>query len=274
MTDRKVFENTWRLIVKFYGSMSDLGTMYLNTGIIDTLSTWRDFIDGFNTAHSLCCFVDAGDDDEAVQQTVRNQIELCFGHDNCEHTILVASDDDTYTGFFRHYEKEDRVCGRLTIIEAIPFPGEFDVLASRFLPRQKDLLFDDRDLLPMTRCSTATPPSSPVTPKSDNRATSLFRPGLKFMSSSPPSSPPSPSLEITLSAPRLRALPPQIPQTVKPVQFLSQGNLIKRKPLMSAQARVVQGRLPRNKSVFFNSNGQRIDSNSYAHMYTERYLQC
>lgn len=273
MTHQKVFEYTWRLIVKFYGSMSELGTTYLKDGIIDNLSTWRAFIDGFNSAHSLCCFVDARNDEPALQQTIRAQIELCFGHQNWQHTILVASNDNSYTGFLRHYEKGDEICGRLTIIEAIPFPGEFKELASRFLPDKKDLLFDDKDCLPLTRYSTVSPPNSPTTPTSAARAPSLFGPDLKPMSS-PRTSPSKSSPKLAQSTPRLRALPPRRSQAVRPVHFLSQGHLVKRKPLANIQPRALQTRLPRPKNVFFNSNGQRIDFNSYVHMYTERYLQC
>lgn len=141
LIERQVFRSHWRLIIKFYASMSSLGTQYLKSDTISNLETWRDFINGFNDEYPLCYFIDAGADQETVEHKIRNQLALFFGHHDCQHTVLIGTPDGCYTGFLRQYMKSDDLCGRITVVEAIPFPGEVHDLSSRFLPPQKDSLF-------------------------------------------------------------------------------------------------------------------------------------
>lgn len=140
----EVFKYHWQLIIKFYASMSRLGTNYLQLGIIDCLSTWRMFIEGFNAAHILCYFVDAGDKEDEIGDKIQHELQVLFGHRHCQHTVLVGSADSSYTGFLRQYKTEDVLCGCVTLVEAVPSPGEFYKLASPFLHKNKDSLFKEK----------------------------------------------------------------------------------------------------------------------------------
>lgn len=170
LVKRQVFHTHWRLIIKFYASMSSLGTTYLKSNIINNVETWRDFITGFNEEYPLCYFIDAGDNQTSVEHKIQDQLGLFFGHRNCQHTVLIGSPDGSYTGFLRQYMRSDHLCGRITVIEAIPFPGEFHDLSSRFLPENKDSLFP----VP-TDHNSCTPPTSPKTSvRSPKRPTSIL----------------------------------------------------------------------------------------------------
>lgn len=260
--------------------MSELGTTYLKSGIIENLSTWRSFINGFNNEMAFSHFVDAGDEPCSTDHKVREQLEVFFGHPDCQHTILIGSADGSYTGFLSQYSRGDDLCGNMTLVEAIPFPGEFRELASRFLPAEKDELFPSKD--------PYTPSPSPR--KTHRRLSSvpiMLRPGAKPRPK-PPASPrrmqaplppppvydqyrtPSPTRKTRL----LQSSPTKTPMSQRAPK--SQPQLVRRKPLAALQQpRTPQVRPGRSKQInaFFDSRGQRIDSGSYVNMYTQRYLE-
>ncbi|KAK5937151.1 hypothetical protein PMZ80_010692 [Knufia obscura] len=308
LTQRKVFENDWRLIIKFYASMSNFGTSYIKSGVVDDIGTWRRFIDGFNDAFEFCYFVDAGDNQATAESKMQSQLELFFGHTDCQHTVLIGSSDGSYTGFLRQYSKADDICGWLTLIEAIPSVGEFQELAGKFLPKEKESLFRNEIV------DHFTPPASPTRPfdASLEGIPASLLPGPKPkplpLRSPPhrrPASPPTSPVGSPTRKPqhhRVRS-PPQSPVkciTRKPPQIQcpvsphrspvksatrrplahppppwNQIQLVRRKPLATVQPRTQQAKLPRPKhATFFNAKGQRIDPRSYANVYTERYLQC
>lgn len=308
LIERKVFQNHWRLIVKFHASMSNLGTSYLKSDTINDLSTWRGFINGFNEAYPLCYFIDAGDDQAKAEQKIQDQLELFFGHRNCQHTVLVGSQDGSYTGFLRQYMKSDELCGRITVVEAIPFPGEFFDLSSRFLPSQKDDLFPSPQVLasctgpasPKRSFSLPLRPASSTTDTTDTTTTicpspsqsptpgpkKLFDIGVSRLQPNQPQPQPQaePQLPKQQKPPTTRSFsipsqysstPPRKPFTT-PDRFpritpspQSGDRSIRRKPLAETQTR-----LPRPRNTFFDSKGQRVDSKAYVSMYTQRYLQC
>ena len=309
LTQKRVFENDWRLIIKFYASMSNLGTAYIRSGVIHDIGTWRRFIGGFNDAYDFCYFVDAGDDEATAQSKIQSQLESFFDHDECRHTVLIGSSDGSYTGFLRQYSKADDVCGRLMLVEAIPSVGEFSELAGRFLPREKEDLFGSETE------NHFTPPPSPTKPfdLDFDRIPASLLPGPKpkaLPKRLPPprnvcSPPINPARNPTKSPPTHNGLlsqsqtrsptrkPPAQPQYIisahrSPVENTSnivplvsqasprnQIQLVRRKPLASVQPRAPQARLPRPEhATFFNAQGQRIDPRSYANVYTQRYLQC
>lgn len=305
LIERKVFQNHWRLIVKFHASMSNLGTSYLKSDTINDLSTWRGFINGFNEAYPLCYFIDAGDDQAKAEQKIQDQLELFFGHRNCQHTVLVGSQDGSYTGFLRQYMKSDELCGRITVVEAIPFPGEFFDLSSRFLPSQKDDLFPSPQTLasctrpaspkrsfslPLRPASNTTNTTTTICPSPSQSPTpgpkKLFDIGASRLQPNQPQPQPQaePQLPKQQKPPTTRSFsipsqysstPPRKPFTT-PDRFpqitpspQSGDRSIRRKPLAETQTR-----LPRPRNTFFDSKGQRVDSRAYVSMYTQRYLQC
>lgn len=176
-----------------------------------------------------------------------DQLSLFFSHCNCKHTVLVGSANDAYAGFLRQYTKIDDMCGRITLVEAIPFPGAFRELANKFLPNGKEGLFGKGDA-----DQFSLQPRSTIKSKIESLPESL-RPGPVKLRS--PAMPVTPTPFNRL--PVLRTLLP------------SHGEVVHRKPLA-----ITQTRLPRPRNAFFNSQGQRIDSKAYVSTYAERYLQC
>ena len=266
LTAQKVFKNDWRLIVKFYANMSKLGTNYLKSGIIDDIGSWRRFIDGFNNAYQFCYFVDLGDDDASGDEKIQNQLEWLFGHNNCRHTVLIGSGERAYAGFLRQYMKPDQLCGSVTMVEAIPFPGEYHELASRFLPREKDCLFGHRGE------DHFTPPTTPTKTRSTGIAelsdTVTTSPKLR-----PPDFVSSKIVQRVMSS-SVASSPSKTPsrsRTISSAHAVKPHHTVKRKPLAVIQGRTPPARLPKPNSAF-NSNGQRIDSRSYVNVYAERYL--
>jgi len=308
LTRRKVFENDWKLIIKFYASMNKLGTTYIKSGIIDDIGTWRRFIGGFNEAYEFCYFIDAGDDQATAQGNVQDQLELFFDHEDCRHTVLVGASDGSYTGFLRQYSEADDVVGRFTLVEAIPSIGEFQELAGRFLPQGKEDLFGNEIDKHFTPPPTPTKPfdvslegiptsllpgpkSLPITPTRPPRSLHPFTPPASPVScpiNGPPYHHTIPLPQSPVESPIGRLSQPQyISPRRSPVKNgarrplihqASQWNqvqLVRPKPLASIQPRTPQARLLRPKhATFFNAQGQRIDPREYANMYTQRYLQC
>lgn len=225
--------------------------------------------------------------------------------------MLVGSQDGSYTGFLRQYMKSDELCGRITVVEAIPFPGEFFDLSSRFLPPRKDGLFPSPQIL--ASCTPPTIPkrsvSLPLRPASNTTNTTDTT--TTICPSSPPSPTPSPKkvfdaavsrLQPTQAEPQTKPRPqPQLelskakPPTTR--SFSNPSHLSStptRKPFTTpdrfprtAQTPQSEGhsirrkplaetqtRLPRPRNTFFDSKGQRVDSKAYVSMYTQRYLQC
>jgi len=176
----------------------------------------------------------------AATLTGIGQLSIFFNHCNCKHTVLVSSPSDSYAGFLRQFVKTDDMCGRITFIEAIPFPGSFHELSKKFSPSDKKGLFGtDNDHRPLPQAKRSARPKL-------NGLPGTLRPELTH-----------PSSTAFNRSPERRALPP------------SHSQVARREPLTTIQAR-----LPRPRNVFFNSQGQRIDSKAYISTYTERYLQC
>lgn len=267
LTTQKVFKNDWRLIVKFYANMSQLGTEYLKAGIIDDIGSWRRFIDGFNNAYQFCYFVDLGDDDAGADEKIQNQLEWLFGHNNCRHTVLVGSSERAYAGFLRQYTQPDQLCGSMTMVEAIPFPGEYRELASRFLPQEKKGLFGNRGEDRFTPPSTPTKTGS-VTSSTLSDATTVV-PKLRPPDSTNSRISRAVIYEDTFMSPV--KTPTKSQNVLSSTNVMKAPQTVKRKPLAATQAKTTPVKLSKPKSAF-NSNGQRIDSRSYVNVFAQRYL--
>lgn len=239
---------------------------------------WKHFIEGFNNTLPFSYFIDTPDEQDTAHDVVQQQLELFFGHQYCQHTILVGSENGSYAGFLRQYRRNDQVYGSMTMVEAIPFPGEFQELASKFLPVDKDELFVGRD---------------PDTPSPSPRKT------LRRLSSVPTTLRPCNRPKSTVLSHRMQAplLPPPVcdqyrtPSPTRKTRVLqtsltkspamhgspkSQPQVVRRKPLAALQQpRTPQSktRRPKQMNAFFDSRGQRIGSGSYVNMYTQRYLE-
>lgn len=290
--------------------MGKLGTVYLKEGLLKELATWRQFIDGFNNAFPYSYFIDAGDEEDQVRGKIQGglfqslwskadkrpaQIKLFFNQPNCKHTVLISSAEDIFTGFIRQYTANDDVCGQITFIEAIPFPGAFEELANHFIPAEKEGLFgnneSNRPLLPLrplikptpiclqgsseSRNEKLDPSARPLTPTS---ARLQYCTKHTNQSTSSTTLPPTPTDLQDSTRPRNKKLdsssapvtPTPATRSRIPVTFLSgHGQVIRRKPLAQ-----IENQLPSPRNACFNSKGQRIDCMVYQSTCSERYLQC
>lgn len=67
------------MIIRLYANISQLGKVYVSSGIIHNHLVWQNFVQAFNKETSLSEFVDAGGDKESADTRIKGQsLGICL----------------------------------------------------------------------------------------------------------------------------------------------------------------------------------------------------
>lgn len=73
--DHLKYDNNFKLdhkiTIRVYANLRGLSKTYVDKGILATVSGFADFVLGFNKAHPLCDFIDAGNHKEAADTKLK-----------------------------------------------------------------------------------------------------------------------------------------------------------------------------------------------------------
>lgn len=65
------FKHDHRIVIKVYANLRGLSKTYATNRILPNTTAFSDFVLGFNKAHPLCDFIDAGNQKEAADTKLR-----------------------------------------------------------------------------------------------------------------------------------------------------------------------------------------------------------
>lgn len=70
------FKLDQKIIIKVYANVRGLSKIYTDKRIVTAPATFADFVVGFNKAHPLCDFVDAGNHKEAADTKLKGNASI------------------------------------------------------------------------------------------------------------------------------------------------------------------------------------------------------
>lgn len=65
------FKHDHKIIVRIYANLRGLNRTYIEKGILPNTTVFTEFVLGFNKAHPLCDFIDAGNHKEAADSKLK-----------------------------------------------------------------------------------------------------------------------------------------------------------------------------------------------------------
>ena len=68
------FKHDSRIVIRVYANLRGLSKTYVDKGILPNTATFSEFVLGFNKAHPLCDFIDAGDHKEAADTKLKGAL--------------------------------------------------------------------------------------------------------------------------------------------------------------------------------------------------------
>jgi hypothetical protein len=69
----KDFKHDNKIVIRVYANLRGLSKTYVDMGILPNTNSFADFVVGFNKAHPLCDFVDAGNHKEAADTKLKGE---------------------------------------------------------------------------------------------------------------------------------------------------------------------------------------------------------
>ena len=168
--------------IRVYANIAGLAKTYFDTGIVGSVDTLRDFVQGFNMENTMCDFVDAGNGKECSDVKIRGKkfqfllprmkMSLIYYpahfehyiHDvHCHQIVFCGSADNGYARLLGPY----RGSNHISLVEGPPFPRELKDLASEFRTTSFPSVFRPRKLSRRvsfggkTAAQAITPPRTP-----------------------------------------------------------------------------------------------------------------
>lgn len=71
LKSKGTFQPHWKILVKLYANITELGQTYVRYGLLRDFSTWIEFIQAFNKEDPLFEYIDAGNDSQAADSCVK-----------------------------------------------------------------------------------------------------------------------------------------------------------------------------------------------------------
>lgn len=68
------FKHDYRIVIRVYANLRGLSKTYADKGILPNTAAFSEFVLGFNKAHPLCDFIDAGNHKEAADTKLKGAL--------------------------------------------------------------------------------------------------------------------------------------------------------------------------------------------------------
>lgn len=105
-------------------------------------------------------------------------MKLFINNVHCKHTILCASQDDSYTGFLRQFIHNGKVSDHVTLVESIPFAHGLAGLSQNFLKTEFKDVFRSIKIVAIDPVKES-PKEQPTVPQISTYAHTVSRGGLQ-----------------------------------------------------------------------------------------------
>ncbi|KIW22014.1 uncharacterized protein PV07_12588 [Cladophialophora immunda] len=119
------FKHDHKIVIRVYANLRGLSHAYAEKGILKTTSVFTDFVLGFNKAHPLCDFIDAGNHKEAADSKLKDNLNLYVYNAHCKHIIFGASADNGFASFLGSFLIDTEILSRIILLKGLPFATEF-----------------------------------------------------------------------------------------------------------------------------------------------------
>lgn len=126
------FKHDHKIVIRVYANLRGLSKTYADKGLLLNATAFADFVSGFNKAHALCDFVDAGNHKEAANTKLKEILSLHVYNVHCKQIIFGASADNGYASFLSSFFIDTDVSSRIRLLKGPPFSFEFKNIISRF----------------------------------------------------------------------------------------------------------------------------------------------
>ncbi|QIW98340.1 hypothetical protein AMS68_003858 [Peltaster fructicola] len=157
------------VLVNIFHNATGFKKTYRDAGIADE-ATVSDFLRSFNAQLPTIEYIDAGEDSQAADNKMNGRLDFFSRIEGCKQIVFAGSADRGYVGPLRRFTGSPADAARITLIESIPFPQDFQDLSTSFDTVKFDELFRTRKIVvPRTTWATTTARrASPSTPTEDN----------------------------------------------------------------------------------------------------------
>ncbi|KAJ9606162.1 hypothetical protein H2200_009123 [Cladophialophora chaetospira] len=132
------FKHDHKIIIRIYANLRGLTRTYIEKGILPNTTLFTEFVLGFNKAHPLCDFIDAGNHKEAADQKLKENLNLYVYNVHCKQIIFGGSADNGYASFLGSIYDTD-ISSRIKLLKGLPFAPEF----TNILPKLQWTEFTD-----------------------------------------------------------------------------------------------------------------------------------
>ncbi|KZL77892.1 CCCH zinc finger DNA binding protein, partial [Colletotrichum tofieldiae] len=154
-----------KTVVRVFANLKGLAKTYTEIGTIPDPSILYEFARGFNMAHAMCDFVDAGNGKECADEKMKGNFECGVADVHCRHVLFGASADSGYARLLGSHVETDEIRKKIVLIEGPPFAIELAEIRDRFRVASLDRVFRRQKLVNFKRkvSDYITPPPTPLT---------------------------------------------------------------------------------------------------------------
>ena len=146
-----------KLIVRIYANFSSLSEALIGHKIIDKLSTFDDFVKGFNSTKLLFDFVDAGTKKDATGDKLSEMLRMQIFDCHCHQVLFGCSRNNEYANILNEFLIDGEAINHLTLLKAVPFEKELAELQHHFKSTKFEDVFQTSQLCPAPALPKAPP---------------------------------------------------------------------------------------------------------------------
>ncbi|KIW34987.1 uncharacterized protein PV07_01714 [Cladophialophora immunda] len=125
------FKHDYKIVIRVYANLKGLSKFYSDMNILPSATSFNQFVLGFNKAHPLCDFMDAGNHEEAADTKLKEHINLYIHNVHCKTLLFGGSSDNTYASFLSSFLIDMDIASRIRLIKGRPFSAEFSSIQDK-----------------------------------------------------------------------------------------------------------------------------------------------
>ena len=143
------FKHDYKIVIRVYANIRGLSKTYADKGILPSPVAFQEFVLGFNKAHPLCDFIDAGNHKEAADTKLKGigvvpcsiqlpltiepeTLSLYVYNVHCKQIVFGGSADNGFASFLSSSFIDTDVSSRLRLLKGPPFSFEFKNILPKF----------------------------------------------------------------------------------------------------------------------------------------------
>ncbi len=146
-----------KIVARIYANFASLSETLVRNKVIDTSSTFDEFVRGFNSTKLLFDFVDAGPKRDGTGDKLREMLRLQMYDCHCHQVIFGCSNNSNYVHSIAEVRNDHAVRDHVTLLEGVPYENELLDLQPQFKTVKFDDVFQSTRLGPILPLPKAPP---------------------------------------------------------------------------------------------------------------------